>query len=97
MTTSSGRLDASFIAAAAAPIADALATMGELGIPVPTVDVLISYTSHGCVVRVADRRAGYDQEVAAAFQDAFVAAGWGVSHCETGGLVLHHPSRLTRS
>ncbi|WP_461033874.1 hypothetical protein [Streptomyces mayteni] len=96
MTTSPGRLDASFIAAAAAPIADALATLGELGIPVPTVDVLISYHSHGCTVRVADRRAAHRQEVECAFRDAFVAAGWGVAHRETSGLVLKHPSGLTR-
>lgn len=86
----------SFIAAAAAPIAEALTAIGEFGINVPSADVLISYTNHGCIVRVAERRADHREAVEQAFQQAFLAAGSGVAVRQAGGLSLEHPSRLTR-
>ncbi|TVL89799.1 hypothetical protein [Streptomyces sp. SAJ15] len=95
MTTTPHRLDAGLIADAATPIAAALAAVGDLGVA-PTADVLISYTARGCIVRVADRRAEHQTAVEHAFQDAFTAAGWGVTYRQAGGLGLQHPSGLTR-
>ncbi|WP_030747586.1 hypothetical protein [Streptomyces sp. NRRL F-5135] len=86
--------DAQFIAAAAAPICDALAAIGDLRIMVPSSDVLISYCHSGCTVRLADHRAAHRDAVESALRQAFTAAGWGVSPCSTGGLSMKHPSRL---
>ncbi|WP_327286589.1 hypothetical protein [Streptomyces sp. NBC_01205] len=91
MTTPSSRLGADFISAAAAPIADALAAIREL--PMPTADVLISYTARGCIVRVADHRAQHREVVESAFQEAFIAAGWSVAYRLADGLGLQHPAR----
>ncbi|MGW1595262.1 hypothetical protein [Streptomyces sp. NPDC002343] len=86
---------ADFIADAATPIAAALAAVQDQGVNVPSADVLISYTASGCIMRVADSRAGHREVVERAFWDAFTAAGWGVSYRHAGGLGLEHPSRLT--
>ncbi|MGQ4517369.1 hypothetical protein [Streptomyces sp. DW26H14] len=85
-----------FIADAAAPIAQALTAVQRLG--VPSTDVLISYTAHGCVVRVADRSAVHRVALEMAVCDAFTAAGWGVSvrHAVGLALAMEHPSELTR-
>ncbi|MGA4953722.1 hypothetical protein [Streptomyces lydicamycinicus] len=87
---------AHMISAAAVPIADALAAIGRLSVNVPSADVMISYTNHGCIVRVADRRAEHRGAVEAEFRDAFVAAGWGVAHRHAGGLSMQNPSQMTR-
>ncbi|MFC7979755.1 hypothetical protein ACFUT3_31540 [Streptomyces cinereoruber] len=84
------------IASAAAPIADALAALSESRSTVPAADVLISYTRTGCIVRVADRRTAHRETIEEAFTAAFLAAGWGVTHRQTGGLGMAHPSTLTR-
>ncbi|MFJ4343520.1 hypothetical protein [Streptomyces sp. NPDC088915] len=84
------------IASAAAPIAAALAALGEYSTHVPTADVLISYTRTGCIVRVADRRADHREEIEETFSAAFLAAGWEVTYRQTGGLGMAHPSTLTR-
>lgn len=81
---------------AAAPIAQALAAVQELGLKVSPADVLISYTSHGCVVRVAARSAVHRDSVETAFREAFTAAGWEVAVRYAGGLSMSHPSRATR-
>ncbi|MFC9068859.1 MULTISPECIES: hypothetical protein [Streptomyces] len=80
-----------FIAAAVAPITAALAALGEARIAVRTEDVLISYTSRGCTVRVAEHRAAHRSAVEHAFRTAFTAAGWGTED-QGGGLALEHPS-----
>ncbi|MFJ2746184.1 hypothetical protein ACIO3O_41720 [Streptomyces sp. NPDC087440] len=67
------------IAAAAAPITEALIAVGELPVNVFSADVLISYTHTGCVVRVADHRANHRAEVEQEFRAAFTAAGWSVT------------------
>ncbi|WP_369266148.1 hypothetical protein [Streptomyces harbinensis] len=83
-----------FVAAAVAPITAALAALGEARINVRTEDVLISYTSRGCTVRVAEHRAAHRSAVERAFRAAFTAAGWGTED-QTSGLALQHPSALT--
>ena len=87
---------ASFISAAAAPVADALTAIGLLRIRLPSSSVLISYTSGGCLVRVASRRAPRRKAVEEEFRRAFTEAGWDVSVRQTGGLAMEHPSRPTR-
>ncbi|MEU3978436.1 hypothetical protein [Streptomyces bacillaris] len=86
-----------YILDAARPIAAALAAIGDLRVNVPSSDVLISYTYSGCIVRVAERRAAHWDVVEAEFQRAFLAAGWGVTVRQTGGLALEHPVLLTRT
>lgn len=89
--------DASFISAAAAPIADALTAIGSLRSSIPSSSVLISYTSGGCIVRVASRRAPSRKAVEEEFRRAFAEAGWGGTARQTGGLAMEHPSRPTVS
>ncbi|MEU3423602.1 hypothetical protein AB0F39_34515 [Streptomyces murinus] len=81
---------------AADPLAEALAAVQGLGVRVPPVDVLIAYTAHGCVVRVAERSAAHRADIEAAFSSAFGAAGWGVAVRATGGLSMGHPMTMTR-
>ncbi|MEU2441829.1 hypothetical protein ABZ595_37455 [Streptomyces rubradiris] len=81
---------------AAAPIAHALGAVQGLGLNVPPTDVLISYTGHGCVVRVEDRSAAHREAVHGKFREAFVAAGWEAAERYAGGLSMRHPSGVTR-
>ncbi|MFH8752927.1 hypothetical protein ACH4GK_17970 [Streptomyces rimosus] len=81
---------------AASPIADALAAVQDRGLRLRPVDILISYTRTGCVVRVADRSANHRAVVEAEFRRAFVAAGWDVTTRQAaftpgGGLSMQHP------
>lgn len=85
-----------FIAAAVAPITAALAALGEARINVRTEDVLISYTSRGCTVRVAEHRAAHRSAVERAFRAAFTAAGWATED-RASGLALEHPSAPRRT
>ncbi|WP_228974971.1 hypothetical protein [Streptomyces sp. DH12] len=84
------------ISDAAEPIADALTAVQQLDVNVPPADILISYTTGGLIVRVADRGAPHRDAVENVFRDAFLAAGWGVVTRNAGGLSMEHPSTLTR-
>ncbi|BBB01116.1 hypothetical protein RVR_8373 [Actinacidiphila reveromycinica] len=81
---------------AAVPIAEALNAVQDLAVRVPPVDVLVSYTNGGVVVRVADRSSARREEIEAAFRAAFAAAGWGMAVRRGGGLRLDHPVGLAR-
>ncbi|WP_030372299.1 hypothetical protein [Streptomyces rimosus] len=80
---------------AASPIAEALAALHDRGLRVRPVDILISYTGAGCVIRVADRSADHRAVVEEEFWRAFVAAGWDVTARQActsgGGLSMRHP------
>lgn len=85
------------IRAAAGPIAQALGAVQDHEARVPPVDVLISFTHGGLVLRVADRSAAHRGVVEAAFRTAFTEAGWSVGTRHSGGLSMDHPwPTLTR-
>ncbi|MGW4270837.1 hypothetical protein ACWEGQ_00365 [Streptomyces seoulensis] len=87
---------ADYIRDAADPLAQALQAVQDLGVKVPSVDVLIAYTDPSLVFRVADRSAAHQEAIEDAFREAFQDAGWGVAVRYLGGLTLQHPIELTR-
>jgi hypothetical protein len=87
---------ADYIRDAAEPIARALGVVQTLGIHVPPVDLQISYTNGGCIIRVAERSSAHRDAIETAFSTAFTTAGWGVAVRHAGGLTMQHPISLTR-
>ncbi|GAA4799462.1 hypothetical protein [Streptomyces ziwulingensis] len=80
----------------AAPLAEGLVGVQDLNLRVSPADVLVSYTYHGCIVRVADRSAAHRDGIEEVFRSVFTAAGWGVEVRDAGGLSMRHPVGMTR-